>query len=194
MGVASRGTMPFEKLVVIDARNHLLGRLSSFVAKEALLGQKVVLVRCEDMVISGSHIRNKLKLLMKRNKRMNTNPRKGPFHHKSPSDMFMRVVRGMLPHVWYRGSAAFQRVKAVEGCPDPFDQIKKVVVPDALRITRLKPGRKYTDLGKLAAELGWGYKDVVTAYETKRKEKAAEWYAKRKVAKAAFAKAQQAQD
>merc|ERR1739847_156804 len=171
--------MPFEKLVVIDGRGHLMGRLASFVAKEALLGQKVMVVRCEELVISGSHIRNKLKLLMKRNKRMNTNPRKGPFHHKSPADMFMRVVRGMLPHVWYRGSAAFQRVKAVEGIPAPFDQIKKVVVPDALRITRLKPGRKYTDLGKLAAELGWGYKDVVTAYETKRKEKAAEWYAKR---------------
>merc|ERR1711937_10959 len=166
--------MPFEKTVVIDARGHLLGRLASFVAKEALLGQKIVVVRCEDLVISGSHIRNKLKLLMKRNKRMNTNPRKGPFHHKSPADMFIRVVRGMLPHVWYRGSAAFQRVKAVEGIPDP------------LRITRLKPGRKYADLGKLAAELGWGYKDVVTAYETKRKEKAAEWYAKRKAEKAAF--------
>merc|ERR1712139_253264 len=79
----SRGTMPFEKLVVIDARNHLLGRLASFVAKEARLGQKVVLVRCEDMVISGSFIRNKMKLLMKRNKRMNTNPVKGPFHHRS---------------------------------------------------------------------------------------------------------------
>merc|ERR1711998_485626 len=189
--VSSR-IMPFEKLTVIDARGHLLGRLASFVAKEALLGQKIVVVRCEELVISGSHIRNKLKLLMKRNKRMNTNPIKGPFHHKSPSDMFIRVVRGMLPHVWYRGSAAFQRVKAVEGIPDPFDKVKKVVVPDALRITRLKPGRKYTDLGKLAAELGWGYKDVVTAYETKRKEKAAEWYAKRKASKAAFAKAKAA--
>merc|ERR1712006_64114 len=190
MGSTSRGTMPFEKLVVIDARNHLLGRLASFVAKEALLGQKVVLVRCEDMVISGSFIRNKMKLLMKRNKRMNTNPVKGPFHHKSPADMFIRVVRGMLPHVWHRGSAAFQRVKAVEGVPEPFGQIKKMVVPDALRITRLKPGRKYSNLGKLAAELGWGYKDVVTQYETKRKQKAAEWYAQKKQQKAAFAKAQ----
>merc|ERR1711943_100620 len=184
--------MPFEKTVVIDARGHLLGRLASFVAKEALLGQKIVVVRCEELVISGSHIRNKLKLLMKRNKRMNTNPRKGPFHHKSPSDMFMRVVRGMLPHVWYRGSAAFQRIKAVEGVPEPFDQVKKVVVPDALRVTRLKPGRKFTHLGKLAAELGWGYADVVAQYEETRKAKGAEWYAKKKAEKAAFAKAQRA--
>merc|ERR1711998_103791 len=181
--------MPFEKQIVIDARGHLLGRLASFVAKEALLGQKIVVVRCEELVISGSHIRNKMKLLMKRNKRMNTNPVKGPFHHKSPSDMFMRVVRGMLPHVWFRGSAAFQRVKAVEGVPEPFDQIKKVVVPDALRVPRLKPGRKFTHLGKLAAELGWGYADVVKQYEDKRREWSAAWYEKRKAEKAAFAKA-----
>merc|ERR1712224_1184618 len=149
--------MPFEKLVVIDAKGHLLGRLASFVAKEALLGQKVVLVRCEDMVISGSFIRNKMKLLMKRNKRMNTNPVKGPFHHRSPADMVMRVIRGMLPHKHYRGSAAFQRIKCVEGIPEPFNSIKKVVVPDALRIQRLRPGRKFSNLGKLAGDLGWGY-------------------------------------
>merc|ERR1711988_1550933 len=177
--------MPFEKIVVIDARGHLLGRLASFVAKEALNGQKVVVVRCEELVISGSFIRNKLKLLMKRVKRMNTNPKKGPFHHRSPADMFLRVMRGMIPHKWYRGSAAFQRIKCVEGIPEPFDQIKKVVVPDALRVTRLKPGRKYTHMGKLAAELGWGYADVVAQYEETRKAKGAEWYEGAKAEKAA---------
>merc|ERR1712100_390786 len=115
--MGAEGNMPFEKLVVIDARGHLMGRLASFVAKEALNGQKVVVVRCEELVISGSFIRNKLKLLMKRVKRMNTNPKKGPFHHRSPADMFLRVMRGMLPHEQYRGSAAFQRIKCVEGIP-----------------------------------------------------------------------------
>merc|ERR1712225_138977 len=169
--VASRGTMPFEKLVVIDARNHLLGRLASFVAKEALLGQKVVLVRCEDMVISGSFIRNKMKLLMKRNKRMNTNPVKGPFHHRSPADMVMRVIRGMLPHKHYRGSAAFQRIKCVEGIPEPFASLKRVVVPDAFRVTRLRPGRKFSSLGKLAVDLGWGYQDVLTDMRRSARER-----------------------
>merc|ERR1712007_321790 len=187
MGAAE--DMPFEKLVVIDGRGHLMGRLASFVAKEALLGQKVVVVRCEELVISGSFIRNKLKLLMKRNKRMNTNPKKGPFHHRPPADMFLRVVRGMIPHKLYRGSAAFQRVKCVEGVPEPFNSLKKVVVPDALRITRLRPGRKYSHLGKLATDLGWGYMDVVTQYEEKRKEKAAEWYAKKKTEVAALERA-----
>merc|ERR1712167_260855 len=190
MGLRFPTNMPFEKVIVIDARDHLMGRLASFAAKEALLGQKVVIVRCEDLVISGSHIRNKLKLLMKRNKRMNTNPIKGPFHHKSPADMLLRTIRGMISHKWYRGSAAFQRIKCVEGIPAPFDQIKKMVVPDALRVTRLKQGRKYTHMGKLAAELGWGYSDVVAQKEEERKEKALAWYGEAKAAKAAFAQAQ----
>merc|ERR1712224_642848 len=129
--MGAEGNMPFEKLVVIDARGHLMGRLASFVAKEALNGQKVVVVRCEELVISGSFIRNKLKLLMKRVK----------------------------------------RIKCVEGIPEPFNSIKRVVVPDALRIQRLRPGRKFSCLGKLASDLGWGYSDVVANYETKRKEK-----------------------
>ncbi len=43
-----------EKAIVIDGRDHLLGRLCSIVAKELLSGQKVVIVRCDEMVISGS--------------------------------------------------------------------------------------------------------------------------------------------
>lgn len=44
----------FEKVVVIDCRGHLLGRLASIVAKELLCGQKVVCVRTEELNISGS--------------------------------------------------------------------------------------------------------------------------------------------
>ncbi|MFN9907975.1 MAG: uL13 family ribosomal protein [bacterium] len=37
----------FEKLVIIDGKGHLLGRLASIVAKELLSGQRIVVVRCE---------------------------------------------------------------------------------------------------------------------------------------------------
>ena len=43
-----------EKTLVIDGREHLLGRLASVVAKELLAGQKIVIVRCEQVCISGS--------------------------------------------------------------------------------------------------------------------------------------------
>ena len=50
------------KPVVIDARAHLMGRLAAIVAKTLLQGQKVVVVRCENLNISGSFYRNKRKL------------------------------------------------------------------------------------------------------------------------------------
>jgi ribosomal protein L13 len=46
--------MVLTKTKVIDCRDHLLGRLASIVSKELLAGQKIVLVRCDEMVISGS--------------------------------------------------------------------------------------------------------------------------------------------
>ena len=39
---------------VIDGRDHLLGRLASVIAKELLSGQKIVIVRCDEMCVSGS--------------------------------------------------------------------------------------------------------------------------------------------
>ena len=41
------------------------------------------------------------------------------------------------------GAAALERLKLFEGVPPPYDRKKKMVVPDALRVLRLKPGRKY---------------------------------------------------
>ncbi|CEH18486.1 ribosomal protein l16a [Ceraceosorus bombacis] len=53
------------KPVVVDAKGHLLGRLASTLAKQALSGQKVVVVRCEEINVSGSFFRNKLKYVLR---------------------------------------------------------------------------------------------------------------------------------
>lgn len=42
------------KTQIIDGRDHLLGRLASIVSKELLAGQNVVIVRCDEIVVSGS--------------------------------------------------------------------------------------------------------------------------------------------
>lgn len=46
--------------IVIDGKGHLLGRLASIIAKQILNGQKIVVVRCEEINISGSFFRNKV--------------------------------------------------------------------------------------------------------------------------------------
>ena len=74
--------MGFEKVVIIDGAGHLVGRLSSVIAKALLTGQRVVVVRCEDINISGNFYRNKLKVLDYLRKRMNSNPSKGPYHFR----------------------------------------------------------------------------------------------------------------
>ena len=66
-------------VIVVDAKGHLIGRMASYVAKQLQLGQKVVIVRCENTLISGKHYRNKLNYLDFLRKRMSTNPKKGRF-------------------------------------------------------------------------------------------------------------------
>ena len=41
-------------VVVVDGKGHLLGRLASIVAKQLLQGKKIVIVRSEQILISGS--------------------------------------------------------------------------------------------------------------------------------------------
>jgi len=87
-------------------------------------------------------------------KRHLVNPRKsGPFHHRAPSRILHRAVRGMIPHKTARGAAALQRLKVYEGVPPPYDRKKKLVIPDALRVLRLKPGRKYATLKRISSEV-----------------------------------------
>ncbi|ODN90218.1 ribosomal protein L13 [Cryptococcus wingfieldii CBS 7118] len=158
--------------IVIDGKGHLLGRLASIVAKQLLSGQKVTVVRCEEINISGSFFRNKLKYHDYLHKRHIVNPRKsGPFHFRAPSRILFKAIRGMIPHKLSRGAAALKRLELFEGVPPAQDKIKKMVVPAALRVLRLKPGRKFCTLKRLSAEVGWKYGDVVDRLEEKRKVK-----------------------
>ena len=170
-----RRKMVFQDVVLVDGRTHMLGRLASVMAKELLSGQKIVVVRCEQVVVSGSLVRNKVKFTQFLKKRTNTNPKKGPIHYRSPARMVWRTIRGMLPHKTARGQAALARLQCFEGIPPPYDTMKKLVVPEALKVVRLKPGRRCTGLIKLM--------------ESKRISKSAEFYAAKKLAHVEKAKA-----
>ena len=73
----------------------------------------------------------------------------------------------MIPHKTARGAAAMERLKVFEGVPPPYDKKKRMVVPQALRVLRLKPGRKYCTVGRLSHEVGWKYQDVVARYASR---------------------------
>lgn len=160
-------------------KGHLLGRLASTVAKQILNGQHVVVVRCEALNISGEFFRAKLKYHAYLRKGTRFNKARGQFHFRAPSRIFYKAVRGMVSHKTARGKAALERLKVFEGVPPPYDKKKRVVVPQALRVLRLKPGRKYCTVGRLSHEVGWKYQDVVERLEERRKVKSEAYYAKK---------------
>jgi len=168
------------KEVVVDARHHMLGRLASILAKELLHGQRLVVVRCEEICMSGGLVRQKMKYLRFLRKRMNTKPSHGPIHFRAPSRILWRTIRGMIPHKTKRGAAALSRLRAFEGVPPPYDRKKRMVIPDALKVLRLQPGHKYCLLGRLSKEVGWHHYDTITELEEKRKAKAQVSYERRK--------------
>jgi len=178
------------KTIVIDARAHMLGRLASVVAKQILSGYQIVVVRCEEISISGGLVRQKSKYERFLRKKHNTNPtRAGAWHYRAPSRIFWRTVRGMVPHKTKRGAAALERLKVFEGVPPPFDKVKRLVVPDALQVLRLQHGHRFCKLGQLAQSVGWKHQDAVAELEAKRKAKATKFYEAKKKSLALRAKA-----
>jgi len=94
--------------------------------------------------------------------------------------MVWRTIRGMLPHKTARGAAALSRLSTFEGTPHPYDKMKRQVIPAALRILRLKPGRNYCIIGDLAHSVGWRHKELLEKLEDKRKLRSQAFYEKTK--------------
>merc|ERR1712200_224019 len=143
-------------------------------------GQRMVIVRCEEINISGNFYRN----------RMNTKPSRGPYHFRAPSRVLFKTVRGMIPHKTKRGMEALNRLKVFEGVPPMYMKTKRMVIPSALRVIKLKPGRKFCRLARLSYEVGWKYQDVVKTLEEKRKAKSALYYETKKKTENLKAKAE----
>ena len=68
-------------------------------------------------------------------------------------------------------------------------KVNRVVCPQALRVLRLRPGRRFTRVGRLAHEVGWKYQDTIKALEEKRKVRAAAYFERRKASEALRRKA-----
>ena len=80
-------------------------------------------VRTDKAVMAGTEIRNKIKYLNFLRKKKLTNPKKGPFHHRAPSDIFVRCVRSMLPRYTKRGALALRRLVHLAAGGEPKFQL-----------------------------------------------------------------------
>jgi large subunit ribosomal protein L13 len=133
---------------IYDATNQIAGRLASYVAKDLLNGEEVIIVNSEKAVLSGDP---KMKFREFKQKRDRGYPKKGPFYPRYPDLILRRIVRGMLPWHKDKGRKAYRRLKVYIGEPEEFKNKEKIRIEEA-DVSKLKC--KYITLGDLSVMLG----------------------------------------
>ena len=143
---------PAPQHIVVDSTDHIAGRLASHVAKMLLEGNRVTLINCDKIMISGSRssiireYRDFLEIASI------LHPKHGPFHPRRPDTMMDRMIRGMLPRKKPSGLAAHKRLRTHIGVPDSVRSLKKIRIPNA-QIRRAAP--RYTSMADLGRTIGW---------------------------------------
>ncbi len=140
---------------VVDATNMILGRLASYVAKEALKGKRVTVVNAERAVISGTKARVVARAKTKLKTRTLASQEKSPTHPRRADTYVRRVIRGMLPWKKPKGQQAFHRVIVHIGSPGNYASQQTVKVPNADASKLRVP---YISVQQLSQEIG-GWKD-----------------------------------
>ncbi len=135
-------------MAVIDATDLILGRVAAYAARQALRGEKVIVVNCEKAVVTGS--RSHL-LAHYHHKVARGVPRSGPFFPRTPDRIMRRTIRGMLPYKKGRGREAFARVTCVIGFHQGIEE-KPTGIPHA-SVSKLS-SLKYLRLGVIAKHIG----------------------------------------
>jgi large subunit ribosomal protein L13 len=114
--------------MIVDAKNRIVGRLGTFVAKKALLGEKIDVINAEEAVISGK----KAEVLARFKQRVERGTwAKGPHYKRNPDVLLKRLIRNMLPFKTSRGRDAFRNIMCWEGVPDQFKDKEAVIIKEA---------------------------------------------------------------
>ena len=149
--------MSTENVKVYDAEKMVVGRLGTKVAKDALMGNNVVIVNVEKAIITGNRRSVIEAFKEKRDIRTSSNHTHGPFHERRPDMMVRRMLRGMLPWPTPKGKAAFKRIKVYIGIPEKYMNVEKIVLEKS-RYRSMK--NKFIQVSDLSHELGWRNSEV----------------------------------
>ena len=117
--------------IIIDAANSPLGRVASYAAKNSLFGKSVIILNCDNAVVSG----RKSSVIgdYKESRTRGGSSLKGPSFPKEPFRVVKRTVRGMLPYKQGRGSAALKRVICYNDIPEEYQQVEKISLAKDLK-------------------------------------------------------------
>jgi large subunit ribosomal protein L13 len=142
-----------EETIIVDAKDQILGRMSSKVASLLLSGKNVIVINAEKAVISGTKERVISRFKEKFERSTLKNPEKlGHRNPKRPDGIVRRTIRGMLPYKQEKGRLAFKRLRVYIGIPENLQNAKYVRFPDA-EASRL--GNRYVYLGDVLKFFGW---------------------------------------
>jgi len=134
--------------MIIDAKNAVLGRLATKVAKELLKGEKVDIINAEKIIITGSPDKIVKKYLTRRRR---GSPQHGPFFPRKPNLVVRRAIRGMLPYKKAHGKKAFKNLKVHIGIPKEFANKETIIFSE-----KQKPVNcKFITIYELSKRLGW---------------------------------------
>ena len=137
---------------IIDAKGLIVGRLATYVAKQALLGEEFVIVNCKDAVITGDPKRYLMDI---RRMREMGEPFNGPFYPRSADRIMKRSIRGMLPYKKTRGREAFKKIKCYVTVPSNFDGSKAQTLESAH--SKNTKSLKLITLERVSASMGINY-------------------------------------
>lgn len=116
-----------ENKIIVDAEKSVLGRVASFVAKQALLGKAIIIVNSDKVLITGNK-RGIIEHYHKAAKR-GLYSQKGPYlPRKDTGRMLKRTIRGMLSHRQQRGHDAFKRILCYPGIPAEYASVKMIKI------------------------------------------------------------------
>ena len=138
---------PARKQVVVDATGLVIGRMATFVAKQAIEGADVHIVNAEKAIVVGSSKRAIQEHYL--HKRQTGTQRKGPFFPREPHLLVKRTCRGMINYHTTTGRAAYRRIKAHIGVPKELATAKAQTVEAAKR-----EAHTYLTIAELSLWLG----------------------------------------
>jgi large subunit ribosomal protein L13 len=130
--------------MIIDATDLILGRLATYVAKKAMLGEKIDIVNSEKSVVSGKKESVYKNYIRKRERGI---PLQGPYFPRMPNALVRRTIRGMIPYKTERGKKAFKSIKCYIGIPSELKDKKAETLKQA-NVSKL-PYIKHTTTGSI---------------------------------------------
>ena len=136
---------------VVDGTNLIAGRVCSNVAKLLRSGNRIFIVNCEKIMISGkkSSIIKEYEDFLKIHSIIH--PQHEPFHPRRPDTIIKRMIRGMLPKEKPSRKTDLARLRTYIGVPKEVKGIEKIQFEKS-KIT--KSSSNYTSMAELSRYIG----------------------------------------